>query len=80
MNAWWMVCDNPYFAVTDSQGRFEIPLVPAGSQQVVVWQEAARDRGFGLTSATGQPVVIKADETVEVRFELRTDLLNNPKD
>ncbi len=35
-----MVLDNPYFAVTDDKGYFEIKNVPAGTQKVVVWQEA----------------------------------------
>ena len=35
-----MVLDNPYFAVTDAKGNFEIKNVPAGTQKVVVWQEA----------------------------------------
>jgi plastocyanin len=40
MKAYWMVLDNPYFAVTDEKGNFEIKNVPAGTQKVVVWQEA----------------------------------------
>ena len=52
MTAWWMVLDNPYFAVTDENGNFEIKNVPAGTQKVVVWQEAVskgglRDRRLG---------------------------------
>ena len=37
-----MVLDNPYFAVTDDKGNFEIKNVPAGTQKVVVWQEAVK--------------------------------------
>src|SRR5262249_21344089 len=40
MQAYWMVLDHPYFAVTDEKGNFEIKDVPAGTQRVVVWQEA----------------------------------------
>ena len=40
MKAWWMVFDHPYFAVTDAKGYFEIKNAPAGTQKVVVWQEA----------------------------------------
>ena len=35
-----MVLDIPYFAVTDDKGNFEIKNAPAGTQKVVVWQEA----------------------------------------
>ena len=45
MSAWWLILDHPYFAVTDDRGAFEIPDVPAGPQQVIVWQEAVDPRG-----------------------------------
>ena len=41
MMAYWLVLDHPYFAVTDENGNFEIKNAPAGTQKVVVWQEAA---------------------------------------
>ncbi len=56
MQAFWMVLDNPYFAVTDDKGNFEIKNVPAGTQKVVVWQEAT---GF-VTAPSGEDVTIKA--------------------
>jgi hypothetical protein len=37
MKAWVRVFDHPYYAVTDEDGKFEIPLAPAGSYQVKVW-------------------------------------------
>jgi hypothetical protein len=40
MSAWWMIFDHPYFAVTDSQGRFTLRDVPTGPQRLVVWHEA----------------------------------------
>ena len=61
-----MVLDSPYFAVTDAQGNFEIKNVPAGTQKVVVWQEAAKF----VTPTSGQDVVIKADDTTTVPFTI----------
>jgi plastocyanin len=58
MISWWMVLDNPYIAVTDAKGNFEIKNAPAGTQKVVVWQEAV---GF-ITPQSGQEVTIKAGE------------------
>ncbi len=58
MTAWWLTLDNPYFAVTNEKGEYEIRNVPAGSQKVVVWCEAS---GF-LTPSNGSPVTISADE------------------
>ena len=40
MKAHMMVCDHPYFALTDSEGNFEIKNVPAGVElEYRVWQE-----------------------------------------
>lgn len=68
MRAWWMVLDHPYFAVTDEKGEFEIKNVPAGTQKVVVWQEALDKRGF-ITAPSGDPVVVKGNET-EINFKI----------
>jgi len=65
MSAWWMVLDHPYFAVTDGKGNYEIKDVPAGTQKVVVWQEAVKGGGF-VTAPSGEDVAIKAgDATVK---------------
>jgi|GEM_PF-241595 len=61
MQAWWMVLDSPYFAVTDAEGNFEIQDVPAGTQRVVVWQEAVQRGGF-VTAPGGDDVQIKPGE------------------
>jgi hypothetical protein len=68
MSAWWMVLDNPYFAVTDAKGNYEIKNVPAGTQKVVFWQEAVKGQGIQgfLTPPSGEDVTIKAgDMTVK---------------
>ncbi len=57
MVAYWMVLDHPYFAVTDEKGNFEIKNVPAGTQKVVVWHEAA---GY-VTPGSGEDVNIAAN-------------------
>ena len=45
MSASLRVFDHPYFAVTDEQGRWEIPLAPAGRCRVVYWHEGGFHRG-----------------------------------
>lgn len=62
MQAWWMVLDSPYFAVTDDKGNFEIKNVPAGTQKVVVWQEAVKGNGF-VTPPAGEDVNVKPNDT-----------------
>jgi hypothetical protein len=59
MKAWWYVANNPYFAVTDAEGNYEIKGVPAGTQKVVVWQEAVHP-AF-VTASSGDPVDIQPD-------------------
>jgi hypothetical protein len=55
-----MIFDHPFFAVTGPDGSFEIKGVPAGSQNVVVWQERVgyvtpgAGRGMPVTVVTGQ--------------------------
>jgi hypothetical protein len=40
MKSYIMVFDHPFFAVTGEDGSFEIKGVPAGTQNLVLWQEA----------------------------------------
>lgn len=39
MKAWLLVLDHPYAAVSDADGHFELPHVPAGEWTFRVWQE-----------------------------------------
>jgi len=39
MHGWLLVFDNPYFAVTDKDGNFEIKNVPAGHYTLKTWSE-----------------------------------------
>lgn len=39
MSAWIVVRDNPYFAVSDADGRFRIADVPPGRHRATVWHE-----------------------------------------
>jgi plastocyanin len=64
MQAWWLVLDHPYFTVTDDKGNFELKNVPAGTQKVVVWQEAA---GF-VSPTSGEDVTIKANDATTKSF------------
>jgi len=68
MLAYWMVLDHPYFAVTDAKGNYEIKNAPAGTQRVVVWQEAVKN-GF-VTPPAGEDVIIKANDTTVKEFTI----------
>ena len=39
MSAWVVVTDNQYAAVSEHDGRFTIPDVPAGTYEIAVWSE-----------------------------------------
>lgn len=39
MKAWLLVLDHPYAAVSNEEGRFEIPRLPAGEWTFRLWQE-----------------------------------------
>lgn len=41
MIGWVLVRDNPYMAVTDTDGKFEIKNLPVGSWQFMFWHEKA---------------------------------------
>ena len=69
MSSWWMVLDSPYFAVTDEKGDFEIKNAPAGTQKVVVWQEAVAKGGF-VTPSSGEDINIRPNETTEKDFTI----------
>jgi hypothetical protein len=66
MLAYWMILDHPYFAVTDDKGNFEIKDVPAGTQKVVVWQEAT---GF-VTAPAGEEIAIAAGAPTAKTFTI----------
>ena len=64
MKAYLMVFDHPFFAVTGEDGSFEIKGVPAGEQNLVVWQEKV---GYvNPEKAKGTPVSVKAGEATDV--------------
>ena len=42
MNAEMIVAANPYYAVTDAEGNFELTDVPPGEYQIVAWHEGWR--------------------------------------
>ncbi|MCA9059160.1 MAG: hypothetical protein KDA85_11695 [Planctomycetaceae bacterium] len=64
MVAWQLPVDHPFASVTDENGNFEIPDLPAGKHEFLVWHEGADggfvSRGLSVTIAAGvdNPVTI----------------------
>ena len=64
MKAYLMVFDHPFFSVTALDGSFEIHGVPAGEQNLVLWQEKV---GYvNPEKAKGMAVTVKAGEATDV--------------
>jgi hypothetical protein len=72
MNAVVLIRDNPYMAVSDKDGKFEIKNVPAGKQTFVFWHEAKgnmRDLKVGSAKADrkGQVTLdVKPGQTLDL--------------
>lgn len=62
MSATVMVFDHPWFIVPDEAGRFELPALPTGDQQITAWHER-----LGDTTAN---VRVESGRTIETNFVL----------
>jgi plastocyanin len=63
MSAFILVFSHPYFAITEPDGRYHIDGVPAGSYNVIAWNE-------GLASDP-KPIAVTDGGVVELEFTLR---------
>ena len=54
MSAWIVVADNPYFAVTDENGRFRLDEIPPGSYSLKFWHEKLGEGTGTVTVTSGQ--------------------------
>ena len=60
MKSWVLVSDHPYYAVTDENGNFSIENIPAGTYDVVCWQEK-----FGSKRVLSATVTIGSGDTTK---------------
>ena len=63
MESWAMAVNNPYYALTDDNGKFSLEHVPPGTYQLVVWHPQT---GPGLTKT----VVVKPDGKLDEQLSL----------
>ena len=63
MLGWVYVVDNPYYALSDASGSFEIKDIPPGKYTVVANQEAI--------GPMTMEVEVKAGQTVDLPIELK---------
>jgi plastocyanin len=59
MGAYWLVTDHPYAAVTDKDGKFEIPNLPPGEHTFRIWHERVGyiDRKYVVEVKAGENVL-----------------------
>src|SRR3954469_13605774 len=63
MSAFILVFSHPFFTITDTEGRYRIENIPAGSYNAIAWNE-------GLASEP-KPVAVLDGGVVELEFALR---------
>jgi len=63
MEGWIYVVDNPYYALTDAEGKFKITDVPPGNYKVVAVQS--------LTGPTEQTVTVASGKATTLNIELK---------
>jgi hypothetical protein len=76
MNGYAGGFDHPYFAVTDTEGKFEIAGVPPGTYTLIAWHEGYKiEKMVSSRPVYDEPhivqkkVEIKPKDTVEVHFD-----------
>ena len=70
MNAWLFVTDTPYTAITDAEGNFKLPDLPAGEYKLAVWHERlpkAEATVVVKPDGSCEPVTIKLAEKKKKR-------------
>jgi plastocyanin len=63
MNAYILVFNHPFFAMTDAEGRYRIENVPPGTYGVIAWNEG--------TSSDARPITVPDSGVAELDFTLR---------
>jgi hypothetical protein len=66
MRGWVGVFKHPYFAVTDTDGKFEINKAPAGKWRLILWQESVGWVIRKNRNDRGLIIAVKPGETTDV--------------
>jgi plastocyanin len=63
MNAFILVFAHPFFAVTDTEGRYRINNIPAGAYNIIAWNEGV--------ASDPKPVTVGGGAVAELDFSLK---------
>jgi plastocyanin len=55
-----LIRDNPYFAVVDARGAFEIRDVPAGSYTLALWSDGRPEQSEPVRVSGSEPTIVRA--------------------
>ncbi len=58
MSAFIIILQNPYFAITDPDGKFSIKSIPPGTYKIKTWHEKLREKEQDITVVEGEIVII----------------------
>jgi hypothetical protein len=80
MESWGLAVDNPYYALTDAKGNFEIKDIPPGTYKIIVWHPQAR-------SIIEQEITIQSKDMATANFQRQPreggragmDAVDNPR-
>ena len=61
MFSWGLVVDNPYFAITKEDGKFEIADIPPGDYTLAAWHP-------GVNKFIEQTVTVKKGKSIQANF------------
>jgi hypothetical protein len=82
MESWGFIVDNPYFALTDQNGRFEISDIPAGEYHVFVWHPmilGGVGKRYDVTIRSGQTATLDASIDAPTGRLYANQLEDNPR-
>jgi len=79
MNAYIMVAEHPYYAITDEDGNYAIEDIPPGEYRLAMWHEGIRvakvdsDRGKPIRYEYEDPYLTVSQVTIEKRRPVKID-------
>lgn len=79
MESWGIAVDDPYYAVTDQNGHFEIADVPPGTYHVMVWHPLAGTKEFAVTVEPKSEAVLNVTMDAPTGRLYANEAVENPR-